>query len=119
MAWQDICFINELALQILDFKAKIKDDSYHSETNKPIQFYTVSEWAVSHIKTFCYSLIFSPAAESDNTSATDSRGSAIFEDKLVRKPSTVEASLDNDLAEDDRSDNELPKPLCRLSFMGL
>lgn len=73
----------------------------------------------THKLTTRYSLICPPAPESDNTSATDSLGSAIFEDKLVRKPSKVETSLVNDLAEEDRNDSELPKPLFRLSLMGL
>jgi len=37
-------------LQVLDFKAKVKDDSYHSDTNKPIHIYTISEINLHHKK---------------------------------------------------------------------
>ena len=57
----------------------------------------------------------SPAPVSYNTSATERRGSARFEDKLKRSPSSA-PSLNEDLAAYDCKDNELPKVL---SFRGL
>lgn len=59
----------------------------------------------------------SPAPESYKTSATESRGSARVEDKLVRSPSGYRASLEVDLV--DCKDRELPKVLLICSFMGL
>lgn len=49
----------------------------------------------------------SPTPESYNTSAADSRGSARFEDKLKRSPSSA-PSLNEDLAAYDCNDKELP-----------
>lgn len=61
----------------------------------------------------------SPALESYRTSATESRGRAAFEDKLISSPSKGGISLVEDLAVDDCNDSELPKVLSTFSLLGL
>lgn len=61
----------------------------------------------------------SPAPESYETSATERRGSARFEDKLKRSPSRYAPSLKEDLAAYDCKEKELPKVLFIPSFWGL
>ena len=62
-------------------------------------------------------LIDSPAPELYKISATESRGSARFEDILVRSPSRFPPSLKEDLAAYDCKEKELPKVLLIPSFM--
>lgn len=62
------------------------------------------------------SIVYLPKLESFITSATDNRGSATYDDILVRSPSRQGVE---DLAEKECKDKELPKLLCIFSFMGL
>lgn len=59
-----------------------------------------------------------PPLESGKASATDKRGNVRCED-ILACPSKFITSLLEDLAKDDWSDKELPKALCKSSFIGL